>query len=128
MASGTDGVRAGEHGSGRRSDGMVRMTDNTPTAATEGVKRLFVRAFLKALRIEHVAVPADGRNRFHLGRLGSMIAMTGRARRRRQISPLGQGSPLAAGSVFVELTCRDVVRCHPGAICMALGAGLCNAQ
>src|ERR1039457_2795220 len=107
---------------------MVGVADHAAPAAARAGEYGVVDALFVELFKQHVAGSANGGHRFHLRRLGAMVAVTGSARGSGEVVAFGEPFPVHAGLVFLVLIGRDLVGRHLLRVGMAARAGLGDAQ
>ncbi len=127
VASGTNRIGANQHGRGGLMDGMVGMAHDAPPPPPPRENRL-VNALFVQLFERHMARSAHRRHRFHVRRLGAMVAVARRATGRGKIAPLGHGFPMHAGAVLLKLVGGDFVGGHLLLVGVAARAGFGDVQ
>src|ERR1035441_3246218 len=104
------------------------MAHEAPPATRRRREDRLMNALPVQLRKQHVATAAYGCYRFHLRRLGSVIAVAGSAIRGRQIAANLERIPMHARAVIVELIGGDAILRHLLAVGMTARPGFGQTQ
>jgi len=91
---------------------MIAMAHHASAASFGARENRFVDALVVELGEKHVTGSAHRRHRFHLRWPGSVIAMTGSAIRRGEISAFRECLEVDAGTVILKLCRWNFVLCH----------------